>query len=245
LNEKIALVTGGTRGIGLAIVEKFAQAGAKVAILASNKEKVEETVLNLQEKYNKEFFGVAANVADYNQVESGVKAVTEKLGNIDILVNNAGITKDALFLRMAENNWDLVIDVNLKGVYNCTKAIFPAMVKKRYGRIVNITSIVGITGNVGQANYAAAKAGVIGLTKTLAKEGAPFQILCNAVAPGFIETQMTQAISEKTITEIKKKIPLKSLGKPEDVAYVVAFLASEANQYLTGQVIGVDGGLTM
>ncbi len=245
MNEKIALVTGGTRGIGLAIVEKFAQAGAKVAILASNKEKVEETVLNLQEKYNKEFFGVAANVADYNQVESGVKAVTEKLGNIDILVNNAGITKDALFLRMAENNWDLVIDVNLKGVYNCTKAIFPAMVKKRYGRIVNITSIVGITGNVGQANYAAAKAGVIGLTKTLAKEGAPFQILCNAVAPGFIETQMTQAISEKTITEIKKKIPLKSLGKPEDVAYVVAFLASEANQYLTGQVIGVDGGLTM
>lgn len=243
--NKIALVTGGTRGIGLAVVEKLAQAGAKVAILASNKEKVEETVINLQEKYQTDFFGVAANVADYNQVESGIRAVSEAWGNIDILVNNAGITKDALFLRLAEDNWDLVIDVNLKGVYNCTKVVFPAMVKKRYGRIINITSIVGITGNVGQANYAAAKAGVIGLTKTLAKEGAPFNILCNAVAPGFIETQMTQAIPEKIITEIKKNIPLKSLGKPEDVAYAVAFLASEANQYLTGQVINVDGGLAM
>jgi 3-oxoacyl-[acyl-carrier protein] reductase len=242
---RVALVTGGTRGIGLAIAEELAKNGAKVAIMASNAEAVSATVEKLSAQFDTQFYGVSANVADLSAVEAGVKAIESNLGTIEILINNAGITRDGLLMRMSEENWDAVINVNLKGVFNCTKSVYRSMFKNRFGRIVNIASVVGLTGNSGQANYAAAKAGIIGFTKTIAKEGAAVGILCNAVAPGFIDTQMIETIPEKIKAEILKMIPLGKLGQPADVAKMVAFLAADTNKYITGQVISVDGGLTM
>jgi len=245
MQGRVALVTGGTRGIGLAIAEELAKNGVKVAIMASNAETVAATVEKLSAQYDTQFYGVSANVADLSAVEAGVKAIESNLGTIEILINNAGITRDALLMRMSEDNWDAVIDVNLKGVFNCTKAVYRSMFKNRFGRIVNITSVVGLKGNSGQANYAAAKAGIIGFTKTIAKEGAAAGILCNAVAPGFIDTQMVETIPEKIKAEILKMIPLGNFGQPADIAQVVAFLAADTNKYITGQVISVDGGLTI
>lgn len=245
MQRRVALVTGGTRGIGLAISEEFVKAGARVAILGSNPKNVDTAVKKLNQLSGNEVLGVVANVGELSEVLAGVKVIESNLGTVEILVNNAGITRDALFMRMTEENWDNVINVNLKGVFNCTKAVFRPMVKNRFGKIINITSVVGLSGNMGQANYAASKAGVIGFTKTIAKEGAPFNIICNAVAPGFIDTQMTKDLPDKVIEEIRANIPLAKLGKPEDVAKVVAFLASDVNQYITGQIISVDGGMNM
>jgi|LSQX01.2.fsa_nt_gb 3-oxoacyl-[acyl-carrier protein] reductase len=245
MEGKVAVVTGGSRGIGLEIAEVFLQSGAKVAVLASSADSVAKALAHLQERYASPVMGVACNVADLEEVTAAMGKIEAELGPIQVLVNNAGITRDALFLRMGEDKWDEVISVNLKGVFNCTKAVFRSMVKNRYGRIVNVTSVVGITGNVGQANYAAAKAGVIGFTKTIAREGAPYNILCNAVAPGFITTQMTEKIPEKLVSAIVEQIPLKKFGTPRDVAMAVKFLAAEDNQYITGQILGVDGGIGM
>lgn len=242
---KVAVVTGGSRGIGLEIAETFLQSQAKTAIIASNPESLNKTLATLQKKYNTPSVGVACDVSNLKEVEAAIGQIESELGLVNILVNNAGITRDALFIRMSEEKWDAVIDVNLKGVFNCTKTVFRSMVKNRYGRIVNITSVVGITGNVGQANYAAAKAGIIGFTKTIAREGAPYNILCNAIAPGFIQTHMTEKIPEKLIDNLLNQIPLKSFGTPRDVARAVGFLATEKNQYITGQILGVDGGIAM
>lgn len=245
MKGKVALVTGGSRGIGLAIVEELALKGADVGIIASSSKNLDEALEHLRKTYDTKFIGVTANVAEYKEVEEAVKVIEENLGSVDILVNNAGITKDTLFMRMTEENWDNVIDVNLKGVFNCTRVVYRSMIKKRYGRIINIASVVGIKGNIGQANYAASKAGIIGFTKTLAREGAAWNILSNAVAPGFIETQMTKNIPQNITEELLKTIPLGRFGKPEDVAKVVAFLAAEENQYITGQIISIDGGMAM
>lgn len=245
LTGKVAVVTGGSRGIGRAIALKLAEAGANVVInYAGNKSAAEEVVQAVKEM-GREAVAIQANVAVANEVEEMMKEVLEHFGKIDILVNNAGITRDNLLLRMKEAEWDEVINTNLKGVYNCIKAVTRPMMKQRSGRIINITSVVGVVGNPGQANYVAAKAGVIGLTKTVARELASRNITVNAVAPGFIETDMTAVLPDDVRESLKKQIPLERLGKPEDVAELVAFLASDRASYITGQTLHVDGGMFM
>ena len=245
LKDKCAVVTGASRGIGKAIAKKLASLGANIVLnYRSNDEealKVQKEILNM---------GVNAilykcDISDSESVLEMVKEAKEKFGKIDIMINNAGITRDTLILRMKEEDFDKVIDVNLKGVFNCLKAITPIMVKQKEGKIINLSSVVGLVGNAGQVNYAASKAGVIGMTKSLAKEVGSRGITVNAVAPGFIDTDMTDVLGEKFKEETKKNIPLKRLGKPEDVANVVAFLASDEAAYVTGQVMNVDGGMVM
>lgn len=245
LTNKVALVTGGSRGIGRAIAIALAEKGAKVAINYAGREDAANETVNIIQKNGGEAIAIKANVADYEEVEHMVKRVIETFGSLDILVNNAGITRDNLILRMKESDWDDVINTNLKGVFNCTKAVTRQMMKQRGGRIINISSVVGVAGNAGQANYVAAKAGVIGLTKTTAKELASRNITVNAIAPGFIETEMTDALGDDLKQEMLKQIPLGSFGQPEDVANVVLFLASDASRYITGQTIHVDGGMVM
>ncbi|WP_416150986.1 3-oxoacyl-[acyl-carrier-protein] reductase [Salipaludibacillus sp. HK11] len=240
-----ALVTGGSRGIGKAICLELAKQGVHIAVnYSGNKQKAEEVVEECK-SYGVESIAIQANVADSTSVQTMVKSVIEAFGSIEILVNNAGITRDTLIMRMKEEDFDAVIDTNLKGVFNCAKAVTRPMMKQRYGRIITISSVVGVLGNAGQANYVASKAGVIGLTKSLARELANRNIRANAIAPGFIETEMTEKLPESTKDELLKQIPLGELGKPEDVARVVTFLASESASYMTGQTIHVDGGMVM
>ncbi|MGL5416559.1 MAG: 3-oxoacyl-[acyl-carrier-protein] reductase [Clostridium sp.] len=245
LKDKNAIVTGATRGIGRAVALKLASLGANVLInYRSNDEEAKEVRREIEN------LGVRAeifkcDISNLEKVNEMISFAKEKFDTIDILVNNAGITKDTLLLRMKEEDFDTVIDVNLKGVFNCLKAITPIMVKQRRGSIINLSSVVGIVGNAGQINYSASKAGVIGMTKSLAKELGGRGIRVNAVAPGFIETDMTEGLGEKYKEEIKKGIPLKKLGSSKDVANLVSFLASEESAYITGQVINVDGGMVM
>lgn len=243
LKGKCALVTGASRGIGKAIALKLASLGANLVLNFRNSESEALEVEKEVKDMGVDAISVKGDISKLEDVENLVAKAKEKFGAIDVMVNNAGITKDNLLIRMKEEDFDKVIDVNLKGVFNCLKTITPVMIKQKHGKIINLSSVVGISGNAGQVNYAASKAGVIGMTKSLAKEVGSRGINVNAVAPGFIETDMTEVLGEKYKEESKKNIPLKRLGKPEDVANVVAFLASESSDYITGQVIHVDGGM--
>jgi len=244
LKNKVALVTGGARGIGKEICERLASEGAKLAIVDIMLESAEATAKEFCAK-GIDAKAYAANVATPADVDTMVKDVKKDFGQIDILVNNAGITRDGLIMRMKESDWDAVIAVNLKGTFNCIKAVSRIMMKARSGKIINIASVVGVMGNAGQANYSASKAGVIGLTKTTAKEFASRNIQTNAVAPGYIQTDMTEKISDEAKELFMTAIPLKRPGTPTDVANVVCFLASSDSDYVTGQVINVDGGMVM
>ena len=245
LTGKTALVTGASRGIGRATALKLASLGANVAInFAGNLTKAQEVKTEIETLGVKAIL-VQGNVADFETVQSIVKTVTDEFGRLDILVNNAGITRDNLLIKMSEKDFDDVIGVNLKGVFNCTKAVARLMMKQRGGRIVNLSSVVGIIGNISQANYAAAKSGIIGFTKSTAKELAARNVTVNAVAPGFIDTDMTDALSDKVKEELIKGIPAGRMGSAEDVAELVAFLVSDQAAYITGQVIAVDGGMAM
>ena len=241
--DKVAVVTGASRGIGRAIAKKFAAEGAKVVVgFSSNEAKANELV---EEIGSDKAIALKIDVSDQNSVAEFFKAVLEKFKTIDILVNNAGITRDNLLIRMKEDDFEIVLDTNLKGVFLCTKAASKTMLKNRSGRIINIASVVGLIGYAGQANYSAAKAGVIGFTKTVAKEFASRGITVNAVAPGFIGTDMTKDLSDDVKNSMLSSIPLSRIGSPEDVANAVAFLASDSASYITGQVLNVDGGMVM
>ncbi len=241
---RVSLVTGGGQGIGRSVALMLARHGSDVAVSDVNVEMAQSTIEEI-EKIGRRALAVEANVARFEDGERMVRETVESLGRIDILVNNAGITRDGLMLRMSEEDWDLVLDVNLKGAFNCTRAAVRHMAKQRSGKIVNIASVVGLMGNAGQANYAASKAGLIGFTKTVAREFASRGITVNAVAPGYIDTPMTQALPEKVKEELQKLIPLDRLGTPEDVANAVLFLVTNASDYVTGQVVHVNGGLYM
>jgi 3-oxoacyl-[acyl-carrier protein] reductase len=245
LSGKTAIVTGGSRGIGRSIALKLAEKGANVVVNYTNNASKAQEVVDEVKKMGVEALALKADVSSEDDVKALVKEVSKHFDTIDILVNNAGITRDTLVIRMKDEDWDKVMDINLKGTYLCTKLIGKKMMKQRSGKIVNITSVVGIMGNAGQANYAASKAGVIGFTKSIAKEFAPRGINVNAVAPGFIQTDMTDKLPEEVKENYAASIPLGRLGSPEDVANIVAFLCSEEADYLTGQVINVDGGMVM
>ncbi len=245
LSGKTALVTGASRGIGREIAITLARYGAEVIVnYNGSKDRAEEVVKTIESAGGKAE-AVQCSVADATAVDAMIKGLIEKYEHIDILVNNAGITKDNLMIKMSESDFDSVIDTNLKGCFNTIKALYRQLLKQRGGRIVNLSSVSGIMGNAGQANYAASKAGVIGLTKSVAKELAPRGITVNAVAPGFIDTEMTAAMTEQAKETILSAIPLKREGKPQDIAETVAFLVSDKASYITGQVITVDGGMTM
>ena len=246
MDKKVALITGGSRGIGKKIAEKFARNGYNIVInYVSEKTDVNKLESDLSQNGKVEVLCIKCDVTDFNSCQEMVKEAVDKFGKIDVLINNAGITKDNLLMRMKEEDFDKVINVNLKGTFNMTKNVISYMMKKRSGRIVNISSVVGVSGNSGQANYAASKAGIIGFTKSVAKELASRNILANAVAPGFIETDMTDVLSESVKESIYSQIPLKKMGKPEEVANAVYFLVSDENTYITGQVLNVDGGMIM
>ncbi|SFS51622.1 3-oxoacyl-[acyl-carrier-protein] reductase [Marininema halotolerans] len=243
LEEKVALVTGGSRGIGRATSLALAKAGAHVAIVyAGNQDAAEDTATAVRD-LGRQALIIQADVSKAADVDRAVKETVSTWGRVDILVNNAGIARDNLLLRIKEEDWDQVVDTNLKGVFLFTKAVTRPMMKQRFGRIINMSSVVGLKGNAGQANYTAAKAGVIGLTKSVARELASRNITVNAIAPGFIETDMTEAISDEMQKSMLEQIPLARLGKPEDVAQTVVFLASDHASYITGQTINVDGGM--
>ena len=239
---KNALITGSTRGIGKAIAVEFAKLGANVIITGRDRKSAEVLANNIEKEYNVKAFGIDLDLTgDISESFEEINSFTQ--GKIDILVNNAGITKDTLFIRMKEEDWNSVINVNLNGTFKITQQVVKLMIKQRYGRIINISSIIGFIGNIGQANYAATKAGLIGFTKSLAKELASRNITVNAVAPGFIETDMTAELPEDIKAQYLKQIPLSRFGKPEDVANVVLFLASDLASYITGEIIHVNGGM--
>ena len=241
LTGRVALVTGSTRGIGRSIAEALAECGARVAIVGRDSAKAQEVATQI----SPEARGFGCDVADVASVTALVSAVEAAFGSLDILVNNAGLTRDNIMLRLKDEDWDAVIDANLRGAFAATRAATRGMMKRRSGRIINIASVVGLVGNKGQSNYAASKAGLIGLTKAVAKEFASRNILVNAIAPGFIETDMTNAMTPEARAALLGSIPLERLGSPKDVAAMVAFLASEHAGYITGQVLVVDGGMVM
>ncbi|GAB6098479.1 3-oxoacyl-[acyl-carrier-protein] reductase [Halanaerocella petrolearia] len=247
VKDKVALITGSSRGIGREIALKLAKKGAKIVInypIESEAVNAKEVASEVEE-LGAEAVTMKADVTDMKEVKKMVKKVKKECGNLDILVNNAGITRDTLLMRMKEEDWDDVLDVNLKGAFNATKAVSRLMMKQRSGRIINISSVVGLRGNAGQANYSASKAGLIGLTKSTARELAKRGVTVNAVAPGFIETAMTDELSDKVVEKMTDEIPMQFFGQPEDVANTVTFLASEEARYITGEVIRVDGGMAM
>lgn len=245
LQGKAAIVTGASRGIGKEIALELARQGANVVVNYAGSEQRANEVVDEIKALGRDAFAIQCDVASSESVTDMVKAAIEKFGTVDILVNNAGITRDNLLMRMKEDEWDDVINTNLKGVFLCTKAVTRQMMKQRSGRIINISSIVGVSGNPGQANYVAAKSGVIGLTKTAAKELASRRITVNAVAPGFITTDMTDQLAEDVKEMMLKQIPLARFGEPSDIANVVTFLASEDSRYMTGQTLHIDGGMVM
>ncbi|MBI5410754.1 MAG: 3-oxoacyl-[acyl-carrier-protein] reductase [Nitrospirae bacterium] len=244
LEGKVAIVTGAAQGIGRAIAETLARYGADIAVADLDPGRSQEAVTAITQ-LGRKALNVKVNVADWNDVKAMVDQVLKEWGKVDILVNNAGITRDGLLIRMKEEDWNLVLQVNLNGTFHCTKAVLQSMTKQRYGRIVNIASIVGAMGNAGQANYAASKAAVIGFTKTVAREYAGRLVTVNAVAPGFIDTAMTHGLPADVKETLQKQIPLGRLGRPADVAEAVRFLASEEAGYITGQVLHVNGGMLM
>jgi len=245
LDGKTALVTGGSRGIGRAIALKLAKEGANVAVNYAGSAALANEVVEEIKQLGKDAIAIQCDVSNGESVAEMIKETIAHFGSLDILVNNAGITRDNLLMRMKESEWDDVINTNLKGVFHCTKGVTRQMMKQRKGRIINITSIVGVTGNPGQANYVAAKAGVIGLTKTTAKELAARNITVNAVAPGFITTDMTDKLPEDVKNAMLSQIPLAKFGDPDDIANAVVFLASDESSYITGQTIHIDGGMYM
>lgn len=245
MTGKNAIVTGGARGIGEAIARELASAGVNVILWDVMEDAAKATAETIATEYGVKALGVSVDVTDADAVESAVKAARDSLGDIDILVNNAGITRDNLMLRMKEEDWDLVLKINLKGVFLCTQKVARYMCKARKGSIINITSVVGVMGNAGQANYSASKAGVIGLTKTSAKEFASRGVRVNAIAPGYIQTAMTDKLSDEVKDSMKAVIPMSDFGQPEDVAKAVLFFAGETANYVTGQVLCVDGGMVM
>lgn len=245
LNNKVAIVTGGSRGIGKAIALELARNGAQVAVLyGGNKDMADETVAQINEIGSKAI-AYRCDVANFQECKDVVTQLKNDFGTVDIVVNNAGITKDALLIMMREEDFDNVIDVNLKGAFNVLKHTVPIMTKKRAGKIINISSVSGVVGNPGQVNYSASKGGLISMTKSLAKELAGRNITCNAIAPGFIETDMSNALSDEVLEKVTAQIPLKKRGKVEDVAKMVTYLAGDGGDYITGQVIKIDGGLSI
>ena len=244
LQDRVALITGGARGIGLTIAKRLAQEGADCVLLDVQLPLLEQAAKEIQAIGRRaEIFQVDVTKGD--EVHLAVEKTLDKCGRLDILINNAGITRDALVLRMSEQDWDVVLSVNLRGAFLCTKAVAKAMLKARAGRIVNIASVIGLIGNAGQANYSASKAGLIGLTKSTAKELASRGITCNAIAPGFIQTDMTHVLAEEAKQRLLQRIPLGTLGLPRDVAEAACFLVSDAARYITGHVLVVDGGMAM
>lgn len=244
-DKKVVLITGGTRGIGKAIATKFAKNGYNLILNYVSDRTNLEDLKNEFKEYNVEILLIKTDVSKFEECEKMAKQAIEKFGKIDVLINNAGITKDNLLLRMTSEDFEKVIDINLKGTFNVTKSIVPYMMKKRTGKIVNISSVVGVSGNAGQCNYASSKAGIIGFTKSIAKELASRNILANCIAPGFINTDMTSVLSDSIKENIYSQIPLRRMGSSEEIASSVYFLAGEENTYITGQVLNVDGGLLM
>lgn len=244
LNDQVVVITGAARGIGYAIAEAFTKANATVIIIDIAAEVVEKAVSGLK-AVSKQVFGYAGNVTDGTGIETHFAEIVAKHGKIDCLINNAGVTRDNLLLRMKEEEWSLVLDINLKGSFLCTQKAFKHMMKARQGSIINIASVIGLMGNAGQANYAASKGGLIAFTKSCAKEFASRGVRVNAIAPGFIETEMTATLSPEIRAEYAKVIPLQKMGSPADVAKLCLFLASAESEYITGQTVAVDGGLTM
>lgn len=242
---KVVLITGGARGIGYAVAEAFGAEGASIALCDVDENEAVEAAAKLASAFGIPALGIKADVSASGDCEKVTGAANEKFGRIDVLVNNAGITRDTLCLRMSEAQWDAVLDVNLKGAFLMSQAAMKKMIKQRSGRIINVSSIVGQMGNAGQANYSASKSGLIGLTKSLARELSGRNILVNAVAPGFINTRMTEAIPEEAKTKLMEAIPLKRFGQPKDVAQAILFLAGDESSYITGQVLAVNGGMYM
>ena len=244
-NDKVVLVTGGTRGIGRACAEAFAKEGAKVAICGRSLESIEAAAAEIASATGATVKGYQTDISNSGDVDALIKSITEDLGPITILINNAGITKDGLIMRMKNEAWDQVIQTNLNAAFYTCRAVCRGMMKERFGRIINLSSVVGIRGQAGQTNYAAAKAGIIGFSKSLAQELASRNITVNVIAPGYIETDMTKELPEDTLTEIIKQIPANRAGKPEEIAQTTLFLASENAAYITGHTLAVDGGLSM
>ena len=244
LSNKIAIVTGASRGIGSAIAHNLSKAGAKVVLISRSIDALKSVESEIKSNGG-EAISITADVSNLESFTNAISQVVETWGTVDILINNAGITKDNIILRLKEEDWDAVIDINLKGCFNGIKAVTRPMLKSRSGRIINITSVIGLIGNSGQSNYAASKAGILGLTKSIAKELGPRNITVNAIAPGYIQTEMTDNLDQASKDNLMKSIPLQRLGKPEEIASLVCFLASEEAAYITGQTLNVDGGMVM